>query len=736
MLSLLTPLIMGIMIYLITYNLEYKRVEKENILQLNQVMDKLNQGLIEADRLTLQLLTNDEVKELSGEANLLTSGEIYKAAEFLKKNSLIPKSLLNKLFAGYFIIEPESGLVFSQSLVSSIDSFWKYDYSMRDLDDAGFTALLGNLKYSGFYPELTVRESMEPHREFLPYFHVYRESKQSSRIVMVLIDPDSVEDLFSGAVGTNGSRSFNLLYKGTPVLTGIDSNFLPPDAAGGTFSVGMDKYKNRYLSYSEQQNWSCLFSQPVDSVSGNIQYIPKLTLFVILGIMVLSLVFLLFLAYQSSRPILFLLEKIRQEKDLTGTGKDAFSTLDFFMEQLKGRNHQLEEQIAEQKTKLKTNFLTSLLYDTIPNPSQIPTMARHAGLKITKDPYLTALVQLKGSETHLLQEWEQRFPISLISLQKIICETFGSQVYLIQISLNEICLLANLKGPSKVRERERLIQVLTGWVKNELQETYVIGISQFHYGWESVGRSFREARAALIYHWPGNDDMVNLYQKETSTGSDNDVYFPREMDHVILNALRTGHSGELKECLVRLRRENLEHRKLEPFSQNILISRYKEILTYAKSNLEIEDRVLQEKLGSLIREPAEQLSHFLTRTDELLLELCDYFFSDQTLKEHKIAEKVKEYLEANFQDNQLSLNMTAEHLGLSSQYLTRLVKKFYGKTFRNYMEDLRMEYVRKLITGTDEPIHLLIEQGGFNSMNTFCKAFKRKYGYKASSLRE
>ena len=734
MLSLLSPVIMGVLIYGITYNLEYKRVESKNVWKLEKLTERLDQGLVEAERLSVQLLTNDDVVSLLSNANLFSSGEIFDAASFLRSNSLVFRALLNPMFHDYFIFETSSEYAISQNMVSSLDSFYRFDYKMGDRSYDEFREMLKSLRISGFYPEYTFHPQGDPGQSYLPYFHVYRESRKSVRVVMILINPGIISDIYLGAPGEGSSSDLGICYRNIPIF-GNTENF---DIAGfpTKYDREMIKSKNAYLTGLKSNNWFCLFRQPVNSVARTIRYIPMLTLIVILSIIAVSFLFLVFLAYRSSRPILILLDKVRQEKDLPDTGSDAFSSLDFFVDQLKGQNHKLEELISEQRTKLKTNFLTSLIHDTIPNPSQIPTLARHAGLKISSDPFLTVLVELKGNRTNLDIEWEESFPISLITLQSRVYASFGSQVHVIQLSLNEICILAHLDKNLKDRDRDTLLEILTEWVEKEIHDVYVMGVSQFHYGWESAGRSFREARAALVYHWPNNDNMVNLYQKESPSGRDEDVYFPREMDHVILNALRAGQSHELRECLDRLRRENLELRKLEPFAQNILISRYKEILSCTRSGMDVENSRLSDTLNNLIREPVAHLGDFLSRAEGCFIELSEYFYSDQIARELRIAEKIRLYLESNFRNNQISLNLTAESLGLSSQYLTRLIKKYYGKTFRNYMEDLRMDYVRKLIMESDEPIHILIEQGGYNSMNTFCKAFKRKYGYKASSLRE
>lgn len=734
LLSLIMPIIMGIITYIITYNLEYKRVETENTTFLTNGMDKLNETLLDAANLSIQLLTDEDVTTLSEISDLFSSDKIYKAIGFLNNNTLIPKSLLNEFFSNYFIIEESLGYVFSHDTTSPIKSFYTYNYRVESFNFKDFLKILSEMENSGFYPEYSVVSVGNSEKHYFPYFHVYKKSNGLKQIIMVLIDSSSITSLFRPIINQTLKSSIRLEYNGNTLVNEIDKKFLK-GADQDVERVMLRKGAN-YISVASYQNWKCYLLQPVGILAEHIQYIPKLVLFMILGILFIGFLFMLILAYKSSRPVINLLEKIRQDKDESMFDKDILNTLEFFFEQMKGRNNRLEELISEQKTKLKTNFLISLLYDTIPNPSQIPTLARHAGVKMGEDSFITIVLHLKSQESSLGDEWEHLFPISLVSLQSQIFQIYGSRVHIIQINLNQICLLANFSESSKSWKKDRLVQIFTDWVKADLQETFVIGISQYHNGWQEVPRSFREARAALIYNWPNNDNSINEFQEKSGNNSDGEVYFPNEMDHVILDSIRSGSTNDLKECLNRIRRENLELRKLEPFAQNILIANYQKIISNALTNLEIGKLSMEEKLNKLIHSNPDNLSDFLYRTEETLLELCDYFYSNQEIKEMEIACNIKNYLEHNFQNNQLSLIMTAESHGLSNQYLSRLIKKYYGKTFRNFMEDIRMEYVRKLIMESDKPINTLIDKGGYNSMNTFCKAFKRKYGYNASSMRE
>ncbi len=65
--------------------------------------------------------------------------------------------------------------------------------------------------------------------------------------------------------------------------------------------------------------------------------------------------------------------------------------------------------------------------------------------------------------------------------------------------------------------------------------------------------------------------------------------------------------------------------------------------------------------------------------------------------------------------------------GYSRAQLCRLVKKYYGKTPYQYVEEMRLNIVYNMIKYSDIDIKIIAESAGFNSISWFYKLFKRKY---------
>ncbi|MFT5884080.1 MAG: AraC-like DNA-binding protein [Arcticibacterium sp.] len=98
-----------------------------------------------------------------------------------------------------------------------------------------------------------------------------------------------------------------------------------------------------------------------------------------------------------------------------------------------------------------------------------------------------------------------------------------------------------------------------------------------------------------------------------------------------------------------------------------------------------------------------------------------------------LMEKERLYLEANLNAKYLSIR-----IGISTNTLSQLLNQYEGKTFYQYINDLRIEAVIGLMKDSlNDNISMegLAYESGFNSRSTFVKAFKSKMGISPSEFR-
>ena len=89
-----------------------------------------------------------------------------------------------------------------------------------------------------------------------------------------------------------------------------------------------------------------------------------------------------------------------------------------------------------------------------------------------------------------------------------------------------------------------------------------------------------------------------------------------------------------------------------------------------------------------------------------------------------------------FCEQELSRDEVASAIGTNRTYLARSIKTATGKTFSEYITDLRTSYAAKLLTTTDEPLDLIGTLSGFRSKSAYYRAFAAAYNCSPSDYRK
>lgn len=98
-----------------------------------------------------------------------------------------------------------------------------------------------------------------------------------------------------------------------------------------------------------------------------------------------------------------------------------------------------------------------------------------------------------------------------------------------------------------------------------------------------------------------------------------------------------------------------------------------------------------------------------------------------------------EYLMAQkklFCESDISREQIAQAVGTNRTYLTRSIKNATGKTFLEYITDLRTSYAATLLTTTNEPLDIIGTIAGFGSKSAYYRAFSAAFGCSPSEYRK
>lgn len=87
-----------------------------------------------------------------------------------------------------------------------------------------------------------------------------------------------------------------------------------------------------------------------------------------------------------------------------------------------------------------------------------------------------------------------------------------------------------------------------------------------------------------------------------------------------------------------------------------------------------------------------------------------------------------EFIDRHFCDENLSLEMIAQHVGISRCYFSRCFKIYSGYSLTEYINRKRVQKAEKMLKETDKSITEISMECGYGSVRNFNRVYKRLTG--------
>lgn len=124
---------------------------------------------------------------------------------------------------------------------------------------------------------------------------------------------------------------------------------------------------------------------------------------------------------------------------------------------------------------------------------------------------------------------------------------------------------------------------------------------------------------------------------------------------------------------------------------------------------------------------------YLCRLIEKAMSERDYISKD---KNGKHVSDIIKYIEQNYTNADLNLNMVAEHVNFSPNHLSAIFSQETGQTFIKYLTDLRIKKAKELLKCTSMRSLEICEAVGYRDPHYFSYLFKKNVGMSPMEYRE
>jgi len=100
------------------------------------------------------------------------------------------------------------------------------------------------------------------------------------------------------------------------------------------------------------------------------------------------------------------------------------------------------------------------------------------------------------------------------------------------------------------------------------------------------------------------------------------------------------------------------------------------------------------------------------------------------------AEKLFDYIEKNLSNPLLSLDLIAKETGLNKFVVNEILKDKKDTQYKNYIDNLRIDEAKRLLTETEHQISVIAEQCGYCYSNSFSRIFGKYCGMTPNEYRK
>ena len=140
-----------------------------------------------------------------------------------------------------------------------------------------------------------------------------------------------------------------------------------------------------------------------------------------------------------------------------------------------------------------------------------------------------------------------------------------------------------------------------------------------------------------------------------------------------------------------------------------------------------ELNISAEGLNDVLKTPqffsqSNSLKGYICRLLERSLELCEVATSS---KYNTIIKQAIEYIRQHYTDEDISLNKTAKILNISASYFSAVFSQEVGKTFVEYLTEMRMDRAKELLRQTNKRLGEISLGVGYKDPHYFSVLFKK-----------
>lgn len=399
------------------------------------------------------------------------------------------------------------------------------------------------------------------------------------------------------------------------------------------------------------------------------------------------------------------------------------------------KNQDMQQLLENQIPYVRHDFYKNLLDGRFDSKEQLLMGAKLADINTQNQYHAVLLVDWKSAKLPDSDHKEEIYNLQLELLEiKKQLEDFSALQYSYDISYNRFAAICSSQDSATlVKQIEQIAEKVLAFAQTKGKQAD-IGVGTVKNDMLEISVSYSQAQCALMNLSVYSKRSLKYYQ-DLVLGS-NGYNFSEQTKNLLWGAVCSGDEEETKHILSGIIHSNLEEQGLSEEGLRLFLLEFYSLILRIRNTISIQDEELLKSINSFSANYYQSNDSVRIHDIRALLErIAAYIGQSKKVYKDNLIYQIRDYLDANYRDPNMSLQLLAEKFEITETYLSHLFKKILNINFFQYLEDLRLQEACRLLKDTQLSVMAIVTQTGYASVNTFGRAFKRRYQVSATEFR-
>lgn len=419
------------------------------------------------------------------------------------------------------------------------------------------------------------------------------------------------------------------------------------------------------------------------------------------------------------------------------TSKDMMEILKKLRNQLDEERAQredlkaLKEHYIQSMPVMKDRFLTSLITSK-KKKDDIDDKCKAYSIRLSGTNFTVGVISLDFNSIKAGSFRSEERDLAVYAIQNISEEIVGKHSLGHVFTYNDlVTVLFSFGAENQDFVLNRVFSALNEIrinVEKYLKFTVTIGIGSITGDITAVGDSYRSAVAALDYRFVIGTNRV-IFIEDLEQKYVEKVEFDEVKEQLLKTSIKVGTEEDISNTVDMLFKDIGDMKASFKDYQIYLLEILAAITKLAKS--------LQLDTGEILGSNSNFLTELykfetIEAVKQWIKKICTGLMMSIDIKRKDncklLVEKAKDYVAANYSEEDLTINKMCSILHISVSYFTSIFKKETGETFLNYLVRTRLEAAMEMLVSTGMKTSEIAQKVGYPDPHYFSYFFKKNYG--------